>query len=126
MNLHDVELEIHRAFQEQLQDVNPRLLVTASKLYGNQRAAVFSVMVLPFHYFEPNLVVPARRLGAKWRMFVSNVDAWPLTERAQLINIVVSEITQYIKQGTIDREEHTTHDFDGSRYRVQRFGNPTN
>lgn len=126
MNLLAVEAEIHKAFQERLRDVNPRLLVTASKLYGNQRAAVISVIVMPFHYFEPNVNDAARRLGAKWRMFVSNVGAWPLTERQQLINIVIDEVAQYIKQGTINREELTNHDFDGSRYRVQRFGNPTN
>lgn len=123
MKLDAVELEIHKAFQERLPDINPRLLITASKLAGNQRAAKFIIVVLPFHSIGPE---HTSRNGARWHMFASNVDAWPLTERTQLINIIISEISQYIATGEINREEHTTHDFDDSRYRVQRFGNHTN
>lgn len=124
MKLEAIELEIHRAFQERLLDANPRLLLTASKLAANRVSAKFMVAVLPFHYFDAEGA--HRRLGARWHLFASNVKSWPLTERTQLINIVIDEVEQYIKQGTIEREEHTTHDINGSRYRLQRYGNPTN
>ncbi len=123
MKLTDIELEIHKNFQERQLFCNPLVLVTASKALANRVSAKFIVLVLPFTYVDAE--GPHRRIGARWEMFVPNAQSWSISARQQLINIVIDEVQQYIEKGHIERE-NSTHDIDDSRYRLRRFGNPTN
>lgn len=120
---HRVEQEIRDEFLSRKHHVNPQVLHVASKLAVNNASCKFAIIVLAHTQIHSD--GPRMRIGARWLMHVPNIQAWPLTERRELIKLVVDEVVEYIEKGTIDREETIpTDSFDDAsermRIRLQR------
>lgn len=114
-----VEQEVRDEFLSRQHYVNPQVLHVASQPSVNNTSCKFAVIV--FAHTQMTSDGPKMRIGARWLMHVPNIQAWPLTERRELIKLVIDEVIQYIEKGTIDRDEENipTDTFDDAHERMR-------
>lgn len=93
----------------------PSMFVVASQASLNKKSAKFAIII------KGHVQRGKFRAGAKWVVHVPDVYDWRKTEQRVMIDIVVSELEQYISKGYIEREDFSLNVIDSDDAPIVRM-----